>query len=167
MSRKTTSGADVLSAASTSTPLRHSPATANSGNAASSWRTPRRAAGSSSAINAVHLAGFTVLLRTQFAIRHTQRCDCTAFRTSHEFERGVCAVERAQSFARVLNSVTRRRRRLRIDSGAIVYNCDLQYVANVFGSDEQQTSIRMTRDAVTNRVLYQMLQGETRKCRRE
>src|SRR5499426_1458498 len=63
MSRKTTSGVSASSAASASAPLRHSPATVNSGNAANSCRTPRRAAGSSSTIKTLHSTCFMVGLR--------------------------------------------------------------------------------------------------------
>src|ERR1043165_7166421 len=116
MSRKRTSGDDASSAASTSAPLRHSPATANSGNAANNWRTPRRAAGSSSAINAVHLPGFIVWLGLHLAVGHTQRRDCTAFRTRRDDERCACAVKRAQTFSRVLDAVARGWRELWIDA---------------------------------------------------
>src|ERR1044071_5515052 len=124
MSRKTTSGEELSRAASTSAPLRHSPATTNSGNAARSWRTPRRAAGSSSAIRAFHLACFTVWLRTHFAIRQTQSCDCTAFRTWNDLERRFFTVKRAQTLACVLDSVTRRWRHSWIDTHAIVDDGD-------------------------------------------
>src|SRR5205085_12304585 len=139
MSRNTTSGDDVSSAASTSAPLRHSPATVNSGKLANSCRTPRRAAGSSSAINAFHLVCFIVQLWAQFTIRHTQRCDCTAFSTRCDFERGFVAVKRAQTFASVFDSMSWRYRCVWIDADPIVHDSDLQQIAGAFGSNEQET----------------------------
>src|ERR1041384_8634326 len=128
MSRKTTSGADVSSAARTSAPLRHSPATTNSGKFSSSCRTPRRAAGSSSAIKAFHLTCFIVWLRAQLTIRHTQGCDCTAFRARRDLERGFVAVEYTQAFARGVNAVALRNRRGWIDADAVVDASDLQHI---------------------------------------
>src|SRR5690348_11767721 len=129
MSRKRTSGSATSSAASTSAPLRHSPATANSGKAASSCRTPRRAAGSSSAINAFHLPGFIFCCGTHLAVGHAQRRDCTAFDTPRDYERGTVAVKRTQTFACVLDAVTCGWRELRIDAGTIVDHSQLQELA--------------------------------------
>src|SRR5262245_15062991 len=133
MSRKTTSGANASNAASASAPLRHSPATANSGNAANSCRTPLRAAGSSSAIRAFHLAGFAIWFRTHFAIWHSQGRDCTAFRARCDLERSFVTVESTQPLARVFDSVSRRYRCIGIYAGAIVNDGDLQYVVNSLG----------------------------------
>src|SRR5689334_18227099 len=165
MSRKTTSGEESSRAASTSAPLRHSPATTNSGNAARSWRTPRRAAGSSSAIKAFHLACFTVWLRTHLAIRQSQSRDCTAFRTWNDLERRSFTVKRTQTLACVLDAVTRRRRYCRIDTHAVVDDCDLQHVTRAIGSDKQKTRVRIFCDAVPDRVLNEMLQRKTRNRR--
>src|SRR6185436_12927822 len=126
MSRKITSGADVFKAASTSAPLRHSPATTNSGKFVSSCRTPRRAAGSSSAISAFQLACFTVGLRTQLAIRQFYCRDCTAFGASGDLERRSFTVKRTQTLARVVDAMTRRHLRCGIDTGAVVDHVDLQ-----------------------------------------
>src|SRR6185295_8575350 len=150
MSRKTTSGEELSRAASTSAPLRHSPATMNSGNAARSWRTPRRAAGSSSAIRAFHLACFTVWLRPHFAIRQSQSCDCTAFPTWRDLERCTFTVERTQTLACVLDAVTRRRRHCRIDTHTIVDDGDLQNVTRASRSDKQETRVRILCDAVAD-----------------
>src|SRR5215218_7638676 len=166
MSRKITSGADVFKAASTSAPLRHSPATTNSGKFASSWRTPRRATGSSSAISAFHLACFTVWLRTQLAIWQFQYRDCTAFETSNDLERRSITVKRAQALPRVVDSMAGRHGRRGIDACAIVDNRELQHVTRSRCRDQQQTCVRVFCDAVTNRVLDQMLQRETRNGRR-
>src|SRR5690349_4620377 len=136
MSRKRTSGSEASSAASTSAPLRHSPATANSGNAARSCLTPRRAAGSSSAINAVHLPGFIFCCGTYLAVGHTQRRDCTAFGASRDYERCALTVKRTQTFARVLDAVTGGWRKLRIDSHAVVNHGQLQKLANAFSGDD-------------------------------
>src|SRR6185436_3417611 len=136
MSRKTTSGEELSRAARTSAPLRHSPATTNSGNAARSWRTPRRAAGSSSAIKAFHLACFTVWLRTHFAIRQSQSRDCTAFRTWNDLERCVFTVERTQTLACVLDAVARWRGGGRIYTHAIVDDGNLQHFTRASRSDE-------------------------------
>src|SRR5215207_9263888 len=165
MSRNTTSGEDALRALSTSTPLRHSPATANSGNPANSCRTPRRAAGSSSAIKAFHLACFTVWLRTHFAIRHLQRCDCTAFGAACDLERGLVAIQRAQTFTRVLDAMTGRKSDGWIDPDSIVDHGDVQHLSHVLGSDKKQTRIGMPGDAMTYCVFHQMLQSKTRNCR--
>src|SRR6185503_2464650 len=125
MSRKTTSGADVSIASSTSAPFRHSPATTNSGKFSSSCRTPRRAAGSSSAINAFHLTCFIVWLGTQLAIRHAQDCDCTAFDAWRDLEQRIFSIEHTQTFARGIDAVAWRDRRGRIDADAVINNGDL------------------------------------------
>src|SRR5262249_21224573 len=128
MSRKTTSGADASSAASASAPLRHSPATANSGNAANSCRTPRRAAGSSSTIKTLHSAciifgsGGSPLarLRDNLTVRRSQRGDRPAFFASGYLERGALAVQSAQSLPRVFDAVALRHDGLCADARPVI-----------------------------------------------
>src|SRR5690349_973877 len=106
MSRKTTSGPRLSSAVRTSFPLRHSPTTTKSVNAASNCRTPRRAAGSSSAMSTRHLRDATVsLVEDHLAVRHDEP-GARAPLESHDVQIRAIAVQRAQPLARVLDSVT-------------------------------------------------------------
>ena len=94
--------------ASTSRPSRHSPTMVNSGKAASSCRTPRRAAGSSSATSTLHLA-LRIIRRLQhdFAKGNPETRDRALRRGGRHDQRGAIAVERAQPLARVLEAVAR------------------------------------------------------------
>src|SRR2546423_4494807 len=122
MSRKITSGVDVSRAARTSAPLRHSPATVNSGKLANSCRTPRRAAGSSSAIKAFHLARFIVRLWVHLAIWQSQCRDCTAFRALQDFVRSLVTIQHAQTLASVFDSVSGWYSGVWIDADSIVHD---------------------------------------------
>src|SRR5262245_37975239 len=162
MSRKTTSGADASSAASTPAPLRHSLATANSGKAANSCRTPRRAAGSSSAIKAFHSACFTVRLRDRLTIWRSQGSDCTAFRASSDLERGALAVQGAQSLPRVLDAVALRYDELRVNALPVVRDREFAHGAGATRGDDQAARVGAPRDAMTYRILHSLLQREAR-----
>src|SRR5262245_28072207 len=137
MSRKTTSGADASRAWSTSAPLRHSPATANSGKAANSCRTPRRAAGSSSAIKALHSACFTVRLRDHLVIWHSQGSDCTTFIAPGYFERSALAIQGAQSFTRVFDAVALRDDEVSVDANTVVRDREFEHLALATRGDDQ------------------------------
>src|SRR5262244_2522863 len=154
MSRKTTSGADASRAASASAPLRHSPATANSGNAANSCRTPRRAAGSSSAIKAFHSACFTVRLRDHLTIWRSQCGDCTTFRAPGYLERGALAEQGAQSLPRVLDAVALRYDKIRVNAHPVVSDRDLEHVADATRGDDQASRVWAPGNAMAYRILH-------------
>src|SRR5262245_38549909 len=169
MSRKTTSGADASSAASASAPLRHSPATANSGKAASSCPTPRRAAGSSSTIKTFHSAcvifGSGVRFRDQLTVWSSQRSDCAAFRPPDYLERGALAVQGPQSLPRVFDAVALRHDDLRVNANSVVQDRKFEHGAVAPRGDDQAARVGALRNAVANRILHQMLQRETGRRR--
>src|SRR5882672_885699 len=154
MSRKTTSGVDASSVASASAPLRHSPATANSGNAANNWRTPRRAAGSSSTIKTLHSACFMIRLRDHLTIWRSQRSDCTAFRASGYLDRGALAVQSAQSLPRVFDAVALRYDELCVNAYSIIRDREFERGAVAPRGDDQASCVGALRNAVTNRILH-------------
>src|SRR5262249_36132868 len=154
MSRKITSGADASKAASASAPLRHSPATSNSGNAANSCRTPRRAAGSSSAIKAFHSACFTVRLRDHLTIWRSQCGDCATFRASGYLERGALAEQGSQSLPRVLDSVALRYDKFRVNAHPVVRARDLEHIAYAARGDDQAARVWAPGNAVTYCILH-------------
>src|SRR5262245_5067264 len=162
MSRKTTSGADASRAASASAPLRHSPATANSGNAANSCRTPLRAAGSSSAIKALHSASFMIRLRDHLTIWRSQGCDCTTFRAPGYLERGALAEQGAKSLPRVLDPVALRDGEILVNTRPVVRDGELERGADATRGDDQAARVGAPRNAMTYRILDQVLQREAR-----
>src|SRR5688572_101744 len=161
MTRKTTSGAETSSAVSTSAPLRHSPVTAKSEKGASSWRTPRRAAGSSSAIKTFHLAVI------HFLIWHAKYRNGTSFSTSDYLQRSSISIQRTLPLSGVLDSVTCLHRRFRIDANTIICHRNLEHIIYASCSHNEHTGIRITRDPMADRILHQMLQSKTRDYRRQ
>src|SRR5262245_42442210 len=160
MSRKITSGANESRAASASAPFRHSPATANSGNAANSCRTPRRAAGSSSAIKAFHSACFTIRLRDHLTVWRSQRRDCTTFRAPGYLERGALIIQLAQSLPRVIDAVALRYDEFRVNAHPVVRDREFEHLAVATHGDGQAARVGAPRNAMTYRILHQMLQRE-------
>src|SRR5262245_6222796 len=161
MSRKTTSGLTASSAARTSAPFRHSPARANSGNAASNCRTPRRAAGSSSATSAFHSPLGNGGLQRKLAIRNANGGDGTAGRAARDREQPALAVQRAQALARVLDAVAFEAH-AGVEAGAVVDDRQLERVAVPARTHDHLAGIGTLGDAVADGVLDQMLQREAR-----
>src|SRR5689334_17115253 len=109
MSRNTTSAPPVSSLASTSAPSRHSPATTNSGKPVSNWRTPRRAAGSSSAMSTFHsvrLAAGKVGLHRQLIVGHAEYRPRAAASRRGNFKGSAIAVQHPEPLTRVLDAVS-------------------------------------------------------------
>src|SRR5262249_16111070 len=101
MSRKITSGSTVSSDARTSAPLRHSPTTVNSGNGASSCRTPRRAAGSSSATRTFHSACGIIRSYRRGVVRNGKGRNGADGAGGRDVERRAVAIQGLQPLARV------------------------------------------------------------------
>src|SRR5438067_1551671 len=154
-SRKMTSGFNVSSTDSTSRPSRHSPAIVKSLNAASNCRTPRRAAGSSSATRTVHLRFELTIWNPNFRNR-------AVLRRGHDDERCAIAVKRLETLARVVETVSGRWNEIGGDAGAVIFDDRLQHLAIASRSNQNTTGIDATRDAVSHRILDEMLQRERR-----
>src|SRR5262245_15765886 len=161
MSRNTTSGASVSSDARVSPQSRHSPTTRNAGNAASNCRTPRRAAGSSSAMSTRH--SFAIAwLRRPCSIRNPEdRCGAARVRATDR-ERRQPAVHHVEALARVRDAVTWRHLVDR-DPNAVVFYSHHELLVLAAGADGEGPGAGLPGDAVADRVLDEVLDGEARK----
>src|SRR5262245_4375772 len=159
MSRKTTSGLQLSSAANVSAPSPHSAATLNAGKSASRWRTPRRAAGSSSAISTRHSFIGKFGLPGKLPIRHTQGCH-GAVRARAQLERGRRAVQGAQTFARIGQTVTVGSLGPVGHASPIIGHGHDQLIAIASAFYAQPARSRPLRYPVPDRILGQMLNGK-------
>src|SRR5688572_2599274 len=162
ISRKTTSGRSESSASSTSAPSRHSPTTAKSGKAAINCLTPRRAAGSSSATMTVHSAFGNAGLQRKFVEGNAQCGRSTAIRVRLDHQRPPFAIQDSQAFASILNAVAMRHIVSSRQSGTVIRDREHQRVSVATRTDLNRARSWPACDAMPDRVLDQVLQGESR-----
>src|SRR5689334_12568885 len=165
MSRNSTSGLSDSSAARTSRPFLHSPTTTNCANGVSSCRTPRRAAGSSSATSTFHLgADIGDSHDWKFMEGNPQSGNRSTACCRRQLQLSPIAVERTQSLASVGQPVPIDFGAAVADAWSIISHRDFEHVAVATCRYGDSPRIRAARDAVTNRVFDEMLDGERWYC---
>jgi hypothetical protein len=90
----------------------------------------------------------------------SQPCDCATFRASGYLERGALAVQGAQSLPRVLDAVALRYDEFLVNACPVVRDRDFERLAVATRGDDQAASVGAPRNAMTYRILHQMLQRE-------